>query len=346
MPDFDAFRNRLSRNVRHWSRWARRQSIACYRIYDRDIPQFPFALDRYGPHLHLQEYDTGWRQTDGEHEAWLHEIVATVSMVCETPEDRVHVKRRERQRGAEQYGKLDEAAHEFPVDEGGLRFLVNLDSYLDCGLFLDHRPTRGLVRELAAGRSVLNLFCYTGSFTVYAAAGGARTSESVDLSNTYLDWAGRNLRLNRIDLSAHALVRADVLAWLKEARRAGKTFDLIVLDPPSFSNSKRMDDVLDVQRDHPVLIDGCLQLLAPEGDLIFSTNRRSFVLDLQIAARAAVKDITGWSVPDDFRAHASHQCWRIRHRIAESSPRTRGPSVVRNATLGSRLRGNDDKAAD
>jgi len=318
MPDFDAFRNRLSRNTRHWSRWARRQSIACYRIYDRDIPQFPLALDRYGPHLHLQEYDTGWRQTDSEHEAWLREVVVAVSGVCEIDEDRIHVKRRERQRGTDQYGKLEEAGHEFPVDEGGLRFLVNLDSYLDGGLFLDHRLTRGLVRELAPGRRVLNLFCYTGSFTVYAAAGGARSSESVDLSNTYLDWAGRNFRLNRVDLSAHALVRADVLAWLKEARRGGKTFDLIVLDPPSFSNSKRMNDVLDVQRDHPLLIDSCLQLLAPEGDLVFSTNRRGFVLDEQVALRALVKDLTGWSVPDDFRGHAPHQCWRIRHRTAGS----------------------------
>ncbi|MEO8136916.1 MAG: class I SAM-dependent methyltransferase [Betaproteobacteria bacterium] len=314
MPDFDAFRNRLSKNVRHWAKWAHRQGIAGYRLYDRDIPQFPLAIDRYDQHLHLQEYDTSWRQTGSEHDLWLGAVAESVSTVCAVPRERIHVKRRERQRGSDQYTRLNEVNVEFPLAEGGLRFLVNLDSYLDCGLFLDHRKTRGLVRELAAGRCILNLFCYTGSFTVYAAAGGARSSESVDLSNTYLDWAGRNFQLNGLDMSSHTFVRADVFTYLREARRAGKAFDLIVLDPPSFSNSKRMADVLDIQRDHSTLIEDCMQLLSQQGELIFSTNRRGFCLDADVAERFAIRDIGSWSVPEDFRAHAVHACWRIGHR--------------------------------
>ena len=164
--DVDAFRNRLARNDRHWSRWARRQEIECFRVYDRDVPQFPLAIDRYGPHVHLQEVDTGWQQTDAEHHDWLETIAAVVGEVLGVSAASIHTKQRERQRGTTQYQKLREANEEFEVAEGGLRFLVNLDSYLDTGLFLDHRKTRALVRELGAGRRFLNLFCYTGSFTV------------------------------------------------------------------------------------------------------------------------------------------------------------------------------------
>jgi 23S rRNA (cytosine1962-C5)-methyltransferase len=314
VPDIDAFRNRLARNARHWSRWARRQEIHCYRIYDRDVPQFPFAIDRYDSRIHLQEIDTGWQQTEDEHASWVDTVAAAVTESLDLPADQIHVKRRERQRGAAQYQKLSAAADEFPVDEGGLRFLVNLDAYLDTGLFLDHRKTRALVRDLAAGRRFLNLFSYTGSFTVYAAAGGAARSESVDLSNTYLDWASRNLRLNGQDLARHELVRADAFAYLEGAARAGKQFDLIVLDPPSFSNSRRMQDVLDVQQDHPRLIAGCMRLLAADGELIFSTNRRHFDLDPYVSQTYRCEDIHHWSVPEDFRNRTAHRCWRLGHR--------------------------------
>lgn len=313
MPDSDAFRNRLARNARHWSRWARRQGIECYRIYDRDVPQFPLAIDQYGAHVHLQEFDTGWQQTDAEHDAWVAAVMTIVGETLGLPADRIHFKRRERQRGTAQYQKLRDAGDEFAVAEGGLRFIVNLDSYLDTGLFLDHRKTRGMVRDMAAGRRFLNLFAYTGSFTVYAAAGGAERSESVDLSNTYLDWAGRNLRLNGFDLARHELVRADAFAYLDGAARAGKQFDLIVLDPPSFSNSKRMRDVLDVQRDHPRLIAGCMRLLSPQGTLLFSTNRRQFELDPAVSGAWACEDIHQWSVPEDFRSRTMHRCWRLGH---------------------------------
>ena len=313
MPDSDAFRNRLARNARHWSRWARRQGIECYRIYDRDVPQFPLAIDQYGAHVHLQEFDTGWQQTDAEHDAWVAAVMTIVGETLGLPADRIHFKRRERQRGTAQYQKLRDAGDEFAVAEGGLRFIVNLDSYLDTGLFLDHRKTRGMVRDMAAGRRFLNLFAYTGSFTVYAAAGGAERSQSVDLSNTYLDWAGRNLRLNGFDLARHELVRADAFAYLDGAARAGKQFDLIVLDPPSFSNSKRMRDVLDVQRDHPRLIAGCMRLLSPQGTLLFSTNRRQFELDPAVSGAWACEDIHQWSVPEDFRSRTMHRCWRLGH---------------------------------
>ncbi|MEP7084279.1 MAG: class I SAM-dependent methyltransferase [Betaproteobacteria bacterium] len=313
-PDIEAFRNRLARNDRHWSRWARRQRIECFRIYDRDIPQFPLAIDRYGHHLHLQEIDTGWQQTDAEHDAWLDAVRSAVSEVTGASGEQIHLKHRERQRGAAQYRKLRESGAEFAVDEGGLRFLVDLDSYLDTGLFLDHRKTRGLVRELAGDQRFLNLFCYTGSFTIYAAAGGARESESVDLSNTYLSWAERNLRLNNHDPSRHLLVRADAFAYLDGAARAGKEFDLIVLDPPSFSNSKRMIGLLDIQRDHRRLIDGSMRLLSRDGQLIFSTNRRQFEFDAAIGESYRCDDVHAWSIPEDFRNRSIHRCWQIRHR--------------------------------
>jgi len=313
-PDLAAFSNRLARNHRHWSRWARRQGIGCYRLYDRDVPQFPFAIDRYGAHVHLQEVDTGWQESPEEHAAWVSAVELAAGRTLELGPELIHFKRRERQRGAAQYERLETGAGEFAVDEGGLRFLVNLDSYLDTGLFLDHRKTRDLVRTLAAGRRFLNLFSYTGSFTVYAAAGGATESESVDLSNTYLGWAARNLRLNGCDPVRHRLVRANAFDYLDGAARAGKHFDLIVLDPPSFSNSKRMTDVLDVQRDHPRLIAACMRLLTADGELLFSTNRRHFVLDSGMPEAFRCTDIHEWSVPEDFRNRTIHRCWRIRHQ--------------------------------
>jgi 23S rRNA (cytosine1962-C5)-methyltransferase len=309
--DFDSFRNRLAKNHRHWSRWARRGGIECYRVYDRDVPQFPLAIDRYGEHVHLQEFDTGWQITPAEHARWVAAVAAAVAEILEVPPSHLHYKRRERQRGAGQYLRLRQGAGEFIVGEGGLRFIVDLDAYVDTGLFLDHRKTRAWVRERTAGRRFLNLFAYTGSFTVYAAAGSAATTTSVDLSNTYLDWTARNLALNRLDRPPHALVRADVLEWLGEAARVRRLFDLIVLDPPSFSNSARMRDTLDVQRDHRRLIDGAMALLASGGELVFSTNRRGFQLDGAVLGAWHCESIAHWTIPEDFRHRPPHACWRI-----------------------------------
>ena len=315
MTDISAFANRLGKNAKHLMKWARRHNLEAWRLYDKDIPQFPFAVDVYGGHIHLQEYDTGWLMQAEEYEVWLAEVVAAVCFVSGFDAGQVHIKRRERQKGREQYEKTGRQGEDFDISEHGRRFWVNLDKYLDTGLFLDHRNTRQQVGKLAAGKRFLNLFAYTGSFTVYAATGGAVYSETVDLSNTYLDWAARNFALNHIDTGAHQIVRSDVFQYLQQAAAAGKQFDLVVMDPPSFSNSKKMLDILDVQRDHIRLIDGAMRLLAPGGTLFFSNNRRGFVLDETLPERYAVRDISHQSVPEDFRNKKIHQCWQIGHRV-------------------------------
>ena len=314
MSDITAFANRLGKNAKHYLKWARRHNIEAWRLYDRDIPQFPFAIDVYGGQIHLQEYDTGWLMQPEEYETWLSEVLEAVAFITGFAPADIHLKRRERQKGTQQYEKTGKAGEDFIVHEHGRRFWVNLEKYLDTGLFLDHRNTRQRVGEMAAGKRFLNLFAYTGSFSVYAATGGAAASETVDLSNTYLDWARRNFELNGIDEARHQIVRADVFQYLQAAAQAGKTFDLIVMDPPSFSNSKKMLDILDIQRDHQKLIDGAMALLASDGLLFFSNNLRSFALDEAVAQKYAVKDISKQSVPEDFRNKKIHQCWEIRHR--------------------------------
>lgn len=314
MSDITAFANRLGKNAKHYLKWARRHDIEAWRLYDRDIPQFPFAIDVYGGQIHLQEYDTGWLMQPEEYETWLSEVLEAVAFITGFAPADIHLKRRERQKGTQQYEKTGKAGEDFIVHEHGRRFWVNLEKYLDTGLFLDHRNTRQRVGEMAAGKRFLNLFAYTGSFSVYAATGGAAASETVDLSNTYLDWARRNFELNGIDEARHQIVRADVFQYLQAAAQAGKPFDLIVMDPPSFSNSKKMLDILDIQRDHQKLIDGAMALLASDGLLFFSNNLRSFALDEAVAQKYAVKDISKQSVPEDFRNKKIHQCWEIRHR--------------------------------
>ena len=314
MSDITAFANRLGKNAKHYLKWARRHNIEAWRLYDRDIPQFPFAIDVYGGQIHLQEYDTGWLMQPEEYETWLSEVLEAVAFITGFAPADIHLKRRERQKGTQQYEKTGKAGADFIVHEHGRRFWVNLEKYLDTGLFLDHRNTRQRVGEMAAGKRFLNLFAYTGSFSVYAATGGAAASETVDLSNIYLDWARRNFELNGIDEARHQIVRADVFQYLQAAAQAGKTFDLIVMDPPSFSNSKKMLDILDIQRDHQKLIDGAMALLASDGLLFFSNNLRSFALDEAVAQKYAVKDISKQSVPEDFRNKKIHQCWEIRHR--------------------------------
>lgn len=313
MRDFTPFINRLKKNARHLAKWAKRQNIECYRLYDRDLPEFPVAIDRYGHRLHISEYETGWVMTDEEHQAWLDTLCQTVATLFEMSPESIAMKTRRRQKGLQQYEKTGENGERFVVREGDLKFQVNLDSYLDTGLFLDHRPTRARVRSEAAGKRFLNLFAYTGSFTVYAAAGGARESITVDLSNTYLEWARRNLDLNGFDSEAHTRVRADVLNWLMTAVEQGERFDLIVMDPPSFSNSKKMDGVLDVQRDHEWMVDQCMKLLNRRGILYFSTNLRGFKLEPMLTERFEIEDISHQSVPEDFRNRKIHQCFRIQH---------------------------------
>lgn len=311
MADFSVFANRLGKNARHWGKWARRQGISCYRVYDRDVPEFPLAIDLYAERVHLQEFDTGWQMSDEEHAAWVQGVRQTVSEVLQLPPSVISFKLRARQRGESQYEKTGASGEDFVVEEGGHRFIVNLEQYLDAGLFLDHRNTRRMVQQRAAGKRFLNLFAYTGSFTVYAAGGGAASSVTVDMSNTYQDWSRRNFELNGMDPARHQLVRADVLAWLEQALAAGEKFDLIVMDPPSFSNSKKMRGILDIQADHSRLIGQCLRLLNPGGELFFSNNLRSFKLERDKLLPCHVKDISAQTVPDDFRNKKIHQCWLI-----------------------------------
>ncbi|KMN29820.1 oxidoreductase [Chromobacterium sp. LK1] len=311
MLDVSPFANRLAKNYKHHAKWARRQGLDAWRVYDKDVPQFPFAVDLYGERVHLQEYDTGWEMEDDAYRDWINAVVDSLCAVTGAAPAAVTLKNRRRQKGVSQYEKVGQLGDDFIINEFGQRFIVNLDAYLDTGLFLDHRNTRKRVREEAAGKRFLNLFAYTGSFTVYAACGGAASSETVDMSNTYQDWSRRNFELNGLDLARHQLVRADVFQYLEDAVDGGKQFDLIVMDPPTFSNSKKMRDILDVQRDHVWLIDYAMALLAPGGTLYFSNNLRSFKLDERLAEDYVIRDISAQSVPDDFRNRAIHQCWQI-----------------------------------
>jgi len=314
-----ALEQRIAKTYRHWSRWARRQDLGAFRCYDRDIPEFPLAIDCYvpldepeHPRLHVQELDTGWVQTDAMHAAWSDAVHAAIVRATGIPAQRLVTKQRLRRHGREQHRKREVEGRPFLVGENGLKFWVDLEPYLDSGLFLDHRRMRAMVRERSRGRRMLNLFGYTGSFTVYAAAGGAIESDTVDLSNTYLAWAGRNLEANGMDGARHHRIRANALAWLQQAVRDARRYDLVVCDPPAFSNSKSMREVLDVQRDHPVLIEACLALLAPGGELYFSTNLRTFALEPALARRGHCKDITAATRAEDFRDARVHHAFLFR----------------------------------
>jgi 23S rRNA (guanine2445-N2)-methyltransferase / 23S rRNA (guanine2069-N7)-methyltransferase len=347
-PGAQMFANRLRKNLQRLQPWAQREHIRCFRLYDADMPEYAFAVDIYDTqtrgvqthdaqthgddthgdqtlgdqtpdehtrHVYVQEYAAPKSvNQEGARERRL-EVLAVLPGALEVPAERVHTRVRKPQKGAEQYAKRESRGERFSVEEGGLKFWVNFHDYLDTGLFLDHRLVRGMLRERARGADFLNLFCYTGSATVYAAAGGARSSVSVDLSNTYLDWARDNLLLNGFTSERHELHRADCLAWLEQQAQAGPRFDLIFLDPPTFSNSKRTDSVLDVQRDHVGMIRRTLKLLRPEGCLLFSTNFTRFKLDAAALADLSVQDITAASIPKDFERHTRiHRCFALKFR--------------------------------
>ena len=306
------FANRLRTRARHLRRWPTKRGITCYRLYERDIPEIPLVVDRYEDALHIAEFARPHDRTPAEHADWLDHMVGAAAEVLETPKEFVFVKHRDRQRGSAQYERVANREATKIVQEGGLKFKVNLSDYLDTGLFLDHRITRGMVRDAAEGTDFLNLFAYTGSFTVYAAAGGAAHTTSVDLSPTYTAWAEENLRLNNLAGSQHRFIAADAREYLASLRGRPQ-FDLAVVDPPTFSNTKRSVDDWDVQRDHAELIDAVLAVLRPCGVLFFSTNSRRFKLDEQpiTAAGAQVRNITRQTIPEDFRNQRIHQAWRI-----------------------------------
>ncbi|MBI5230717.1 MAG: bifunctional 23S rRNA (guanine(2069)-N(7))-methyltransferase RlmK/23S rRNA (guanine(2445)-N(2))-methyltransferase RlmL [Coriobacteriales bacterium] len=321
--DTEAFGNRLRKRAKHLGKWARREGVTCYRVYDADLPDFNVAIDLYGGAgpdagrrwLHVAEYAA---PSDIEADVAAARLSAAVPVAAEVlgiAADDVFVKRRERQRGAAQYERVSERAAIGVVAEDGLLFEVNLSDYLDTGLFLDHRITRHMLREMAEGARFLNLFAYTGTASVYAAAGGAASTTTVDLSATYLAWAERNMVRNGFGGPEHELVRADVMQWVRNAQAEGERFDLIFCDPPTFSTSKRMQETLDIQRDHVRLLRDVGGLLAEGGTLVFSTNRKGFRLDVDGVAAAGLvaRDITARTIPPDFERHAGiHHAFEVR----------------------------------
>ncbi|HPF26444.1 MAG TPA: bifunctional 23S rRNA (guanine(2069)-N(7))-methyltransferase RlmK/23S rRNA (guanine(2445)-N(2))-methyltransferase RlmL [Steroidobacteraceae bacterium] len=316
------FANRLAKNIKLLAPWVKREAVSCYRLYDADMPEYSFAIDRYAEAgservwLYVQEYAA---PATIEAEAVVrrrNEALAALPGATGVPAERIHLRMRRKTARGDQYQKLAEARQFVLVEEAGLQFHVNFTDYLDTGLFLDHRLTRARLRTAAVRKRFLNLFAYTGTATVYAAAGRARSTTTIDMSATYLDWAQRNLTVNGLSGREHEFIQDDCIGWLKGAVAARARYDLIFLDPPTFSNSKRMQDVLDVERDHVDLIHRCMALLAPTGLLVFSCNAQRFKLDPTLGERYAVTDITRVTIPRDFvRNPRIHVCFEIRHRV-------------------------------
>jgi len=305
------FSNRLTKVYRHRSKQSKGMGVSCYRLYDRDLPEFPISVDYYEGRLCVSEYRAKHGMTEEEHNEWLEGTIQVLADVLQIDDANIFTKERRRKTDRlSQYEKTAEEKVFFEVKESGLSFLVNLSDYLDTGLFLDHRLTRQMVKAESEGKDVLNLFAYTGSFSVYAAAGGAASVTTVDLSNTYIDWAKKNFHLNNLnDTKRYHFIVEDVKQYLREAKAA--SFDLIVMDPPTFSNSKKMKDILDIQRDHAELINEALRLLRPGGVLYFSTNARKFELNASAIETNLIKDITRQTTPFDFEGKLLRWCWKM-----------------------------------
>lgn len=307
----EMFRNRLNKVHKHKSKIAKRQQISCYRLYDHDLPEFPFSIEIYEDNIYIAEYLRKHGMEDEEHEAWLQDCMEIIQSITGIQITNMYCKQRKRMSHREsQYEKLATEKQYFTVLEDGLKFLINLTDYLDTGLFLDHRITRNKVRKICEGKRVLNLFCYTGSFSVYAAAGGASNVTSVDLSKTYLGWAEDNLKINLFkDANKYIFIHADVKQYLKTL--TPDSFDIVIMDPPTFSNSKRMKDILDIQRDHVELINDVLKAVIPGGLLIFSTNYTKFELDSAKIHANSIKNITKATTPFDFEGKLKRWCFEI-----------------------------------
>ncbi len=322
-PGSKMFGNRVAKNLKLLEKWAAKEQVSCYRIYDADMPEYSFAIDRYAESggervwLYVQEYAAPKTIEPEAVQRRRAEALAALPGVTGIPVDRIHLRQRRRTTRGDQYEKLGDGAEFQLVEESGLKFWVNFSDYLDTGLFLDHRITRQRLRAEAARKRFLNLFAYTGSATVHAAAGGASATTTVDMSATYLHWAQQNLEVNGFANSSHELLQEDCISWLKTAVAERRVYDLIFLDPPTFSNSKRMDDILDVQRDHAELIHRCMALLAPAGKLVFSCNAQKFKLDAALAERYDVKDISRATLPKDFERNPRiHQCYELKSYTA------------------------------
>jgi len=318
--------NRVRKRAKHLRKWARREHVSCYRVYDRDIPELPLIVELYDDCLHVSLYERDEDERDDAPGRTATFLMESLESALDIPQERIFLKRRRRQEGDSQYEK-NTTSDRRVVSEGGLRLVVDLAAYLDTGLFLDHRATRRWVREHSSGLHVLNLYAYTGSFSVYAADGDPRTVTSVDLSTTYLDWAAENLRQNDYEPTwmrlgsfqtrsepargQHRLVRADTHKFLESAAAAKQRYELVILDPPTFSNSRSMETSFDVQRDHVELLHATRRVLAKDGTLLFSTNRRRFKLDEDAIGAKSLEETTNRFLSEDFKARPAHRSWLL-----------------------------------
>jgi len=309
------FANRLGKNIKNLKRWLIREHIQCYRLYDADMPEYALAIDVYEGDMrwvHVQEYQAPKSVDPEKARQRLNEALSVIQEILNITTKQLFLKTRLQQKGPAQYEKLASKKSFHKVVENGCQFLVNFEDYLDTGLFLDHRLTRSHLGELAKAKRFLNLFAYTGTATVYAARGGAAATTTVDMSKTYLEWAQKNMSLNGYSSDQHQFIQANCIQWVKENTKQDR-YDLIFLDPPSFSSSKRMESTFDVQRDHASLIHNTAKLLTTNGLLIFSNNLRHFKMDANITEEFEVKNISKATIPKDFERNPRiHNCWEIR----------------------------------
>lgn len=300
-------KNRIRKNYRHLRKWGNRTKTNCFRIYDKDIKEYPLAIDFYDGRFCVHYFASNRDEAEPRQDLY-EEVMEAIESLFHASSDSVYWRTRKKREKREQYEKTNETKHFFSVLEYGLKFSVNLTDYLDTGLFLDHRETRRLIASMAAGKRLLNLFAYTCSFSIHAAAAGALFTKSVDLSNTYTEWGKENFLLNSLPLANNLIIREDCLQFLEKERGI---YDLIVIDPPTISRSKKMDQMFDIQKDYPFLISRALKLLSREGLLFFSTNSRDFDFDESLFEGCSIIDISKKTIPIDFHNQKIHRCWKI-----------------------------------
>jgi 23S rRNA (guanine2445-N2)-methyltransferase / 23S rRNA (guanine2069-N7)-methyltransferase len=316
------FVNRLKKNLRRLAPWRKANNVSCYRAYDKDIPEYAVAVDVYENYIHVQEYRSPDTIPHEVAQKRLNDILSVIPSVFNVPHENVFLKQRKIQKQLNQYEKHAEEGKKVIINEAGLKFEIDLKSYIDTGLFLDHRMTRAMIGRMAAKRRFLNLFSYTGTATVYAARGGALTTTSVDKSNTYTRWAKKNMALNGFDKRNHSYYSEDCLSWIRNEK---SKYDLIFLDPPTFSNTKKADINFDIQKDHVELIKATVNLLTDDGTIIFSNNFRKFKMELISLSSLSIEDITASTIPPDFERNPKiHNCWLIRRKREKTTGAVNG----------------------
>lgn len=303
-------KNRIRKNYRHIRKWAKRTQTDCFRIYDREIRQFPVAIDFYAGRFCVHYFSKS-RESEDPAPELVDEITKALCNIFDASPDAIFWRTRAKHKETRQYEKIGEAKEFFTVQEFGVKFKVNLVDYLDTGLFLDHRETRHLVAARTKGKRLLNLFAYTCSFSVHAAVAGATFTKSVDMSNTYTAWGKDNFTLNGLSLTNNAVIRADCLKFLDEELRSGPKYDIVIIDPPTISRSKKMDQLFDIQVDYIPLVSKALKLLLKDGAIIFSTNSRKFVFDYSLFPQCSIVEISEKTLPIDFQDPKIHRCWKI-----------------------------------